>query len=441
VDKQWSDQVKPALANLLLWQPVRWNGYGSLARSASNPVGLWTFCFFAAVPTLAMIERFVQVALTAHPFAPVAWTALLLQTLYLLGLFVSCKRLFSITLTPVRRIGGWHVLGVFTLLFMVFMVVYPIADSGRLGFYSDRDEAIDVAVRQLAAGNYPYRCKALSGIHDGCPAVGNPIAPLPGALLVSAPFVLVWGSAVQSFFWLGVFYFSSKRYTGNANLSSVHLLSLVVLAPVLVAEILTGGDLIANTLAVTSFILLSLRARSPMSGIVRGLLLGVMLSWRAHFILVAIPLAAYHIKSRELDKLLMIGLAAAVSFVAVTVPFWLVNPDAFTPWTVQQHFDEFKQILPHGNLVAIVIAVPLGAVLGFRSRTHEDLLIACAATLIVPMLLAILLNSMSQGRPTFLFFGWYAISSLFLGTLGAIMQHIKANAAEVDAANPGAALV
>ena len=388
-----------------------------------------------------MIERFVQVSLTAYPFAPVVWTTLLLQMLYLLGLFVSCRRLFSMSLAPVRHIVGWHVLGVFTLLFLLFLVVYPIADSGRLGFYSDRDEAIDVAVRQLAAGNYPYRCKALSGIHDGCPEIGTPIAPLPGALLVSAPFVLVWGSAIQSFFWLGVFYFSSKRQTGNANLSSVHLLSLLVLAPVLVAEILTGGDLIANTLAVTSCILLSLRARTPMFGIVCGLLLGVMLSWRAHFLLVAVPLAAYHIKSRELDKLLTIGLAAAVSFVAVTVPFWLVDPDAFTPWTVQQHFDEFRQILPHGNLVAIVIAVPLGAVLGFRSRTHADLLIACAATLIVPMLLAILLNSISQGRPTFLFFGWYAISSLFLGTLGAIMHHIKTNATEVDAARPGAALV
>lgn len=388
-----------------------------------NSVGCLIFCFFVAVPSLAMIERFILVVSASAPISLRSWLTFAVQLGYLLALLVIGGQLFTRIQSLRFRLGGWTVMTVLLLLLMAFLVVYPAADSGRLGFYSDRDEAIDVAVRQLVVGDHPYRCKAVSGVHDGCPDSGNPIAPLPGALILSAPFVLTWGgSAIQSFFWLAVFYFASRRYTADAHLASLHLLLLMALSPVLIAEILTGGDLIANTLAVTSLVLLALGARTFVPWLVFGLLLGVALSWRAHFLLIAVPLVAYHLRRGEIEKLLTIGLAAAVSFLAVTVPLWYADPGAFSPLLVQRRFDEFSHLLPHGNVVVVILAALLGAVLGRRAQTNRELLVACGMTLILPFLIAVTLNSISLGRPTFLFFGWYAMSSLFLGTLGAFMM-------------------
>ena len=386
-----------------------------------NPIGYWIFCCFLAIPSLAMIERFMQVVSASVPVSLRAWLVLAVQLGYLSVLLFASSQLF----TRIRylRFGRWTVMVAWLLLMMLFLAVYPVADSGRLGFYSDRDEAIDVAVRQLVMGDYPYRCRAVSGVHDGCPDSGNPIAPLPGALVLSAPFVLTWGgSAIQSFFWLAVFYFASRQYTCDERLTSLHVLSLIIFSPVLIAEILTGGDLIANTLAVTSLVLLALRARTFVSWLVLGCLLGVALSWRAHFLLMAVPLAAYHLKKGEFWKLLAIGVAAAFSFAAATIPLWYADPSAFSPFQVQQRFDEFSHLLPHGNIVVVVLTAFLGAVLGWRAQTDHELLVACGVTLILPFLIAITLNSINLGRPTFLFFGWYAMSSLFIGSLGAFMM-------------------
>ena len=378
------------------------------------------YCVFAAVPSLAMIERLAEVVLQRQSDNVSVWMSASFAIAYLACLIMAANLLFRHLDALSETIRQWHVLLGIGLLVLLFAQLYPILDSGQLGFFSDRDEALDVAVRQLLSGQYPYHCRAVSGIHYGCPSVGNPIAPLPGGLILSLPFVYAWGSAAQSFFWLIVFYLASRRYTASSGIASVHLLSVLLLSPVLIAELLTGGDLIANTLAVTSLLLIALRARSPVPWILSGLALGIALSWRGHFLLIAVPLIVYHIRWGQLDKLLAVGGAAAVSATLVTLPFWLWDPQAFSPFSIQQRFNQFDHIIPHGNLIAVGVSTAVGLALGYRAIDHDQLLIACAVVLITPFLFAAILFSVDQARPTLLFFGWYAISSLFLGTLGAL---------------------
>lgn len=376
------------------------------------------YCFFAAIPVLAMIERFLEVVFQHFPMPSMTLSVILVQGSYLIVLYLGAHRCFRFlsALRPARANSLFFLLLI--LLFVAFVIIYPLADSGRLGFSSDRDEAIDVAVRQILSGNYPYACKVISGIHDGCPTTGNPIAPFPGALLLAGPFVLLGGSALQNFGWLIVFFITLRQHTENSRFPAIYLITLLVFSPVIVAEIFTGGDLLANSLAVTTAVALALRAASMKKWIIFGAMLGISLSWRAHFLLIVVPILVYHLKSKEVKKFFVTGIAACVSFAAVTLPFWIANPVGFSPIHIQQRFNDFMPLLPHADIIMVAIPVAVGIVLGLRAGNHGNLLIACAAVVTAPILLSVILNSINKGMLTFSFYGWYALSGTFLGTLG-----------------------
>ncbi len=59
------------------------------------------------------------------------------------------------------------------------------------GLGSDRDEALEVAVRALAASENPYLAEL---------STGNPVSPLPGELVLAAPFVWLGVSGLQTVF-------------------------------------------------------------------------------------------------------------------------------------------------------------------------------------------------------------------------------------------------
>ena len=380
------------------------------------------FCGFAAIPSLAMIERFFEVVLRYLPDAPLGVAITATQGFYLAVLWFGARWSFN-RLYALRQ--GWInalFLLLLSVLFLAFLLIYPLADSGQLGFTSDRDEAIDIAVRQLLNGHYPYLCKAVSGIHDGCPAMGNPIAPLPGALLLASPFVILGGSALQNFFWLVAFYVTLRQCLGDRKFPAVYLTTLLLFSPVVIAEILTGGDHLANALAVTVAIVLVLSATSVQGWMLGGVLLGIALSWRAHFLLVAIPLLVYHLRHGKLKALWVAGTAAAASFAVVTLPFWIASPAEFAPVHIQQRFSDFRHLLPHADAAAIALSVVVGLAAGWWVDCRDDLLIVCGATVIAPILFAVLLNSVTVGHPTFLFYGWYALTGAVLGTLGAVLR-------------------
>jgi hypothetical protein len=91
-----------------------------------------------------------------------------------------------------RRLGYF----VFVAMALVTWQVYEVVQSGRFGGGSDSDDALVTGVYELAAGRYPYYVKTY---------LGNPISPLPGALILAAPFVAVGCVALAHVFWLFVF--------------------------------------------------------------------------------------------------------------------------------------------------------------------------------------------------------------------------------------------
>lgn len=365
-----------------------------------------------------MIERLLSVV-AKQMQVNIPWTVLIsILGLFLLVLYVVGPWLITF-LSRQKHVVGWFFL-LWTLTLGAFYIVYPIHDSGRLGFVSDRDEAMDVGVKQLFEGKYPYDCKAVSGIHEGCPRKGNLITPLPGGMLLAAPFVALTGfSAPQNFLWLVVFFLATGSWLRSRKISAAYLFTMMLLAPVVAAEIASGGDLLANSLAVSATLILSLGSKNSRTQVLWALLFGVALAWRANFLLLAVPLFVYHVRNGAWGPMWRIGIAATSTFLLVTLPVYLANPAGFSPLQVQQKLQLFEHILPHANIVTIAASVAVGILTAWSAKSREQLLTACAITILMPILFTVVLNSIEVGHPTLNYFGWYALSATWLGTLAA----------------------
>ena len=80
----------------------------------------------------------------------------------------------------------WHLL-IGVALCVLFAVAYPVATSGLFGGGTDRADALDVTDAALLAGRPVY---------DTLTYLGNPPTPLPGAVLLAAPFHLIGSGGV-----------------------------------------------------------------------------------------------------------------------------------------------------------------------------------------------------------------------------------------------------
>lgn len=374
------------------------------------------FCLFAGVPSIAVLQRLLTVLGPKLAIEGATVWFIVASAIASVGLYWLLPHLFELA-SRCRRLPLWLAAYVGVLL-IAFLLIYPLADSGQLGFNSDREEAIDVAVLQLVEGQNPYACRAVSGIHEGCPQAGNPISPLPGAFILALPFVLLLGgSAIQNFFWLGAFYFASRRWFDSSEQAALNLLTILILVPTVLAEILTGGDLLANTLAVSAALLLCLRARSTAQLLACGLVLGLALAWRVNFLLLAAPLIIYHLTHGQWRRPLLFGSAAGAAFLVVTVPLWWLDPAAFTPLHAGGKLGQFAHLLPHPNLWAVVLAAGVSGFVAWRATSEQGLLLAVAWALLIPPTLGIVLKSIAAGHLSFAVFGWYALSATVPGLL------------------------
>lgn len=396
----------------------------ALTTEISRPT--WAICcFYMALPSLSMLDRLMEVliqrtGITDRLFISVTIAAS--QLCYVLVLLIPGRILAAKLINAVGQYQGirlW-ISFILTLILLIglFMIAYPWLDAGRLGFASDRDEALDIATHALLAGEYPYHCHAVVGIHHGCPETGNPITPLPGALLLAIPFVSLGFSAYQNFFWLAAWLVTTLWIFTRPGLSIAYLWVLLLSSPIMLAELITGGDLIANSLAVTVFVVALLPGK-PWSWRVLLLAagLGIALSYRVHFLLMLAPLSIYWGRFWGWRQGLAVLGVVLGGFAIVTMPFYLHHPVDFSPLAAQQKLSIFNSILPYASWTAVATSVVVGTVMGFYARQTEFLLHACAMVVLIPVLFAVVLNSIVATQLTFSVYGWYAMSGMFLGTL------------------------
>ncbi|MFT3745825.1 MAG: hypothetical protein QM785_16240 [Pyrinomonadaceae bacterium] len=256
----------------------------------------------------------------------------------------------------------------FALLTAIALVLYPMANAGRFGGGSDADDALVVAVTELLRGHYPYTLSTY---------LGNPISPMPGAVFLAIPFVVLGAIQLQNIFWLAFFFLVFRYFEKNAALALGLVWAMLVFSPTLLQNIVTGADYASNSIyiLVLMWILTLLLAESGSATwkrVIPAILLGVALSSRSTFILmmpVFLSVLVQRAGWKEAIKYLAI---TGVTFLAVTLPFWLYDPAGFAPLRVQsEKLKGIEDILPHAGIIIPGITGMIAIGLSFQNMKTD----------------------------------------------------------------------
>jgi hypothetical protein len=257
---------------------------------------------------------------------------------------------------------------------------------------------------RLLGGLDPYSARTYQG---------NPIDLLPGEILLAMPFVLILGNgAYQGLFWLSAL-FIAARWKLRSGVEALMLLwTLLIVSPVVLQQLVTGGDHVTNPIHVLVAMLLlgeaTRRDEITRAPVVGALLLGVGLSSRVNFLLL-LPLMMTRLWRRAgWRRALALGASIATVTVLVTLPFFLRDPVGFPALAQFEIARRYDLVHPVGAAlmppVAAVVAVALAL-----ARDTGDLsrwLGRCAITQAVPVCWLAALDSFHAGAPRFAYMGY-----------------------------------
>ncbi|HEX3968748.1 MAG TPA: hypothetical protein VHW70_12340 [Edaphobacter sp.] len=231
-----------------------------------------------------------------------------------------------------RQIGiGWFLL-LFLFLTAAFAILYPISLKHTLNIGSDREDALRIELTAIHHHQYPYAARTF---------LGNPPTPLPGAMLLAAPFFAFGHIAWQNFLWLALFFLFTVHFFRRRATALFLLTVFLLCAPGNLSDFTSGGDYLINFFYVAIAITLFSQSldRSFYVSIPAALFLGVTLSSRIIYPVILIPLLALALQQisrrRTVALFVLILLAAAV----ITLPF-------FTPHSAIHLSQQLNQSAP-----------------------------------------------------------------------------------------------
>jgi len=304
---------------------------------------------------------------------------------------------------------------VLVLYSVAFSAVYPLADSGRLGGGSDRDNALTQATSRLLHGESPYREPTY---------LGRPISPLPGGLILSIPWVRFFGNAAyQNLLWLCVLFILLSRTCRSEPMAALVFVLLTAGSPAVQHEFLTGGDLLANSIAVTFVVVVGGGGGTWTRGWRMGLLAvfaGLVFAWRANFLL-ALPLVGRRMAQRtgRREAALFCGVSLLISAAAV-LPVWLWDPAHFTPIRTYREIGYLDGIVPHFGQGVVATMAAATLVFALR-RDFSDWVRHAALVQMIP----IFAGGVLVGSRCFwcsLSFLQFGLAPLFLWVAGSLVR-------------------
>jgi hypothetical protein len=332
--------------------------------------------------------------------------ALLATRVYLVPLFRN----------RVTTRAGW-VLALATLevlLFLLFLI-YPLADSGIIGGGGDSDDALNVGVRALLNLQYPYRSYTPSGA---------PVTYFPGSLFLATPFVLLGSAAYQNWFWMAVFLVTMAFHLDDVR-SAVLLFWITLLCSRVLQLMLTGGELLASSIYMTLFVIFAMRSvlaqRRRWLRWITAVLLGIGLSSRANYFLVAPVVFSAMFQAVGWKEAVKYFAVTIASFLAVTLPFALYDPQVFSVTALrEQNFAaiELTTLLPGADMALPLLSSTFALVLSLKrmDNWNPHLLASCALVQAFPVAAIVLLARLDT-RPFDISYAGYGVHFLFFGVL------------------------
>jgi len=307
----------------------------------------------------------------------------------------------------------------FAVLAIFSIVLYRVANAGTFGGGSDADEALILAVHELVRGRYPFYPYTY---------LGNPIAPMPGSVILAIPFVIAGLLPLQNVAWLAAFFVLVKKHLKSSTFALALLSLILLVSPVVLQNLATGTDRTSNTIYILAAMWLVIRylrsdGKLTWQSVLAAIFLGIGLSSRSNFFFVTPIFFAFVVQNGSWSSAVKLSLIAGLSFLLVTLPFWLYDPAGFTPFTTQAgKLAQYEYILPYARIIVPVSGMLLAIALSFRKMGTDGIgfLWNCAFVQMFSVFLLTLLASIHAGHPD-LYFGHvsYGVFFLFFGTFAA----------------------
>jgi hypothetical protein len=218
------------------------------ASRAGSKAWLGTFLFFVFLfPSLYQFEKYIgMVGVSAF---------------IVIGLIVSILFFGPASMKIFQNLSDRQAKALcavlFTIVIIIFLFGYPLANSGRIGGGSDLDEELDSSVRNILAGRSPY---------EGATYLGNSIDLLPGEFFLSLPFVVLGYSAYQNFFWLACFLWTAAVFLKDYRSMLLLFAALLIFCPAVWQELIVGSDRFTNGIHILVAVSLLMTVTSQETG-------------------------------------------------------------------------------------------------------------------------------------------------------------------------------
>jgi hypothetical protein len=218
-----------------------------------------------------------------------------------------------------RQINTAWLLLLFLVLIAAFAILYPLSLKHTLNIGSDREDALRIELSAVRHHQYPYDARTF---------LRNPPTPLPGAMLLAAPFFAVGHIAWQNLLWLALFFLFAIHLFRYRATALFFLAVFLLFAPGNLSDFTSGGDYLTNFFYLAIAVTLFARSldRSFSFSILAALFLGVTLSSRVIYVVVLIPLLALTLQRTSRLRTTVLFILVLIAAAVVTLPIFAPHP-------------------------------------------------------------------------------------------------------------------
>jgi hypothetical protein len=214
--------------------------------------------------------------------------------------------------------NAWLAL-VFLILTAAFAVLYPASLQHAPNDRSDREDALRIELNAIQHRQYPYNSYTFRG---------NPPTPLPGAMLLAAPFFALGHIAWQNILWLALFFVFTIRFFRHRATVLFFFAVFLLLSPANLSDFTSGGDYLTNFFYLAIAVALFVRSLDTALYLCvpSALFLGVTLSSRITCVFALIPLLALTLQRTSRTRTMALFTIVLVATATVTLPIFAPHP-------------------------------------------------------------------------------------------------------------------
>jgi hypothetical protein len=315
-----------------------------------------------------------------------------------------------------RQIGARWLLLLFLAFTAAFAILYPISLKHTLNKGSDREDALRIELNAVRHHQYPYDARTF---------LGNPPTPLPGAMLLAAPFFALGHIAWQNLLWLALFFFFTLHFFHYRATALFFLTALLLFAPGNLSDFISGGDYLTNFFYLAIAVALFSRSLSLSfyASIPAALFLGVTLSSRITYAVVLIPLFALTLQRISVIRTIFLFLTALAAAAVITLPIFAPHPFTHLLQQLQQNSGKLRYIPSalHPQTTLPILAVAVASTAFFLRMNIPRLFLIFSASSFVMLAPFVATFSLHAKQLRYAFF--YLSTSALSYSLWALYQY------------------